>query len=346
MMRVAVATVKVPFIRGGAERLAEGLVCAMQRAGIEAEMVSTPFQFHPPSAVRSSMNVWSREDFERFACGQIDKVICLKFPTYYLQHPNKTVWLLHQHRAVYEFFDTPFGESSGNIEASALRENIIRCDQEALTDSEAIFTISKRVSARLWQYNGITSCPIYHPPPAAERFFSGAQLPYIFFPSRLEMLKRQDLLIRAMAKVRTPVMALIAGEGRFGATLEALIAELGLEKRVRLIGRVTEEEIVDLYAHSLGVFFGPIDEDLGYVTLEAMLSSKPVITCSDSGGPTEFVIDAETGFIAQANPEAVAEAVDFLWRNRDLARRLGENGRARYEELNISWGNVVQSLLA
>ena len=40
---------------------------------------------------------------------------------------------------------------------------------------------------------------------------------------------------------------------------------------------------------ALGVIFPPLDEDYGYVTLEAMLAAKPVITCTDSGGPLEFV---------------------------------------------------------
>ena len=98
-MRVAVTTVQVPFIRGGAEAHAEGLVKALAEHGCQVEMVTMPFRFGPPAEVLRTMDVWAAEDFARFDCGGIDRVICLKFPTYYLRHPNKVVWLLHQRPA-------------------------------------------------------------------------------------------------------------------------------------------------------------------------------------------------------------------------------------------------------
>ncbi|HKB39810.1 MAG TPA: glycosyltransferase, partial [Gemmataceae bacterium] len=90
----------------------------------------------------------------------------------------------------------------------------------------------------------------------------------------------------------------------------------------------------------------PLDEDFGYVTLEAMLSSKPMLTCSDSGGPLEFVQPRQTGLVAEPTPEAVAAALDELWRDRDQARAWGQAGRAHYEKLGITWPRVVQRLLA
>jgi glycosyltransferase involved in cell wall biosynthesis len=82
------------------------------------------------------------------------------------------------------------------------------------------------------------------------------------------------------------------------------------------------------------------------VTLEAMLASKPVITCRDSGGPLEFVRDAETGLVADACPEALALAMDTLWGDRGWAKELGEAGRARYDDLEISWRTVVERLVS
>jgi glycosyltransferase involved in cell wall biosynthesis len=92
-------------------------------------------------------------------------------------------------------------------------------------------------------------------------------------------------------------------------------------------------------------FFPPVDEDYGYVTLEAMLSSKPVITCADSGGPLEFVVDNQTGLIADATPESIADAMDCLWAGRRRAATMGEAGRERYLDLKIDWENVVEKLL-
>jgi glycosyltransferase involved in cell wall biosynthesis len=115
---------------------------------------------------------------------------------------------------------------------------------------------------------------------------------------------------------------------------------------VEWLGYVSEEEKRSLFARALGVIFPPMDEDYGYVSLEAMLASKPVITCTDSGGPLEFVRDGETGLIADPTPAALATAMDILWDNQDQAKTLGAAGRAHYDSLEISWPKVVERLLA
>lgn len=344
-MRVAIATVQVPFIRGGAENLAEGLTNAICEHGHEAELITTPFRFGPAEQVLRTMDIWASEDFSKLDIGKIDKVICLKFPTYYLRHPNKVAWLLHQHRSVYELYGTPYGVSETDDSYIDLRKNIIARDNEVISEIRHVYTIAGRVSDRLLEYNSLKSKPLYHPPAHAEQFYCGEQQPYIFFPSRLEKLKRQELLIRALAQVDSPVAIIIAGNGGEKYHLQTLIEELGLLSRVRLIGRISSEEMLCWYANSLGVFFGPYDEDYGYITLEAMLSAKPVITCTDSGGPMEFVINNETGYIVEPTAEAVADAIDQLYLNRNRTAEMGRNGLARYRSLGISWDQVVSTLL-
>jgi glycosyltransferase involved in cell wall biosynthesis len=343
-LKIAIATVQVPFIRGGAENLANGLIKALCKYGYSAELITMPFRFWLPGEVLRSMNAWAAENFINFDCGAIDKVICLKFPCYYLQHPSKIVWLLHQHRGVYELFNTPYGVSADKTNSN-LRQEIMHRDTAHLGDAEAVYTIAKQVSSRLKKFNAIDSQALYHPPAQAARFNCDDQLPYIFFPSRLETLKRQELLVRAMAHVRSPVCAIIAGEGGLRPQLERLIEELGLKSRVRLVGRVSTEEMLVWYANALGVFFGPYDEDYGYITLEAMLSSKPVITCTDSGGPLEFVVDKETGFVVEPVVEQIVEAIERLYSDRQKAYNQGQAGFARYQHLDISWDKVVKKLI-
>jgi glycosyltransferase involved in cell wall biosynthesis len=125
-----------------------------------------------------------------------------------------------------------------------------------------------------------------------------------------------------------------------------LAARLGVEARVRFLGRVTREEMLALYANAAAVCFTPLDEDYGYVSLEAMLSSKPVITCHDSGGPLEFVQDGETGHVVAPDPEAIAAAVSTLLAQPSRAARMGRAGRARYAKLVPGWNHVVDMLLA
>jgi glycosyltransferase involved in cell wall biosynthesis len=345
-MRIGVTTVQVPFIRGGAEILTDGLVKSLRAAGHEAEEISMPFRFAPVSEVKRSMDVWASENFEYMNGYNPDLVICLKFPTFYLQHPNKVAWVIHQHRAVYDLWDTPFTEGlSTTSEGQALRQNIIRFDTQAFKNFSKVFTIGKTVSKRLQQFNQISSITLYHPPKLDSYFYNAPAEPYIFFPSRLEELKRQYLLIKAMKYVQSPVVALLAGEGGHKIALQNLIQQLDLNQRVRLIGRLSDSEMLGFYAHCLGVFFGSYDEDYGYVTLEAMLAAKPVITCTDSGEAVEFVVDRETGFIVQPEPEAIARAIDDLYFHQKRASAMGKAGLERYRALDISWENVVNNLL-
>ncbi len=94
------------------------------------------------------------------------------------------------------------------------------------------------------------------------------------------------------------------------------------------------------------VVYPPFDEDYGYVPLEAMLSSKPVITCTDSGGPLEFVLHQETGLISEPTPSGIADAFDKIWDNPKAAKSWGEAGRYLYDSMDITWSNVIERLLA
>ncbi|MEQ9623717.1 glycosyltransferase family 4 protein [Coleofasciculus chthonoplastes] len=345
-MRIAIATVQVPFIRGGAEMLAAGLVEAIRQAGHEADVISMPFHFYPVREVKRSMEIWNSENFEAINGYNIDLVICLKFPTFYLKHPHKVAWIIHQHRAVYDLWDTSFTQGlSDSDEGKKLREEIVRRDTHAFQKFKKVFTIAKTVSHRLQYFNQIDSTALYNPPKLANYFYTAAAEPYIFFPSRLENLKRQDLLIKAMTYVKSPTVALLAGEGGQKPNLLQMIEAFDLQQRVKLMGQISDEDMLAFYAHCLGVFFGVHNEDYGYVTLEAMLAAKPVITCTDSGGSLEFVINHQTGLVVEPEPDAIAQAIDQLYFNQKAAAEMGKAGLERYHSLNISWENVVQKLL-
>lgn len=349
-MRVGVATVHTPGIHGGAEFLVDGLVEAVRSAGHSVHKITAPFFFDHPKDAGKMMDHCLATDFMRFDGGQIDRMICLKFPAYMIEHPDKRIWLLHQHRAAYDLYGTPHGWLPGKSETDALRARIIESDRvalgaEGLGSARAVYTIAERVSARLRQHNGIESRALYHPPANAEDFRCEEPLPYVFVPSRLESLKRQDLMLKALAVCRTPIKAVFAGTGSMYAHLMAETEKLGLMDRVRFVGAISRQDMLNYYANARAVFFGPLDEDYGYITLEAMLSGKPVITCKDSGGPLEFVVDTETGFVSDPQPEAIAEALERVAGNTELARDMGRSGLARYRSMDITWDHVVERLL-
>ena len=89
--------------------------------------------------------------------------------------------------------------------------------------------------------------------------------------------------------------------------------------------------------------FVPLREDFGLVTLEAFLSSKPVITCNDSGEPANIVEDGQTGFICAALPEEIAKRIDYLFQNPAVAHTMGEAGRKWAQSVN--WENVSEALM-
>lgn len=348
-MRILIATVQVAFIRGGAEILAEGLQKALVAAGHEAEIAAIPFNWYPPQRILEHMLAFRLIDVTESSGTPVDRVIGLKFPAYLLQHSNKVLWLLHQYRGAYDLWDRRYGDLSPGPEGTLIRDAIRRADEQFIPEARAVFTIAGNVTQRLRTFNGIEATTLYHPPEGAEHYTCALAEDYLFFPSRLNTVKRQSLVLEALARTRQPVRVQFAGRGDTAAITEELQAtarRLGVDRRVAWLGSVSNEEKRRLYAHSRGVVFPPMDEDYGYITLEAMLASKPVVTCTDSGGPLEFVVDGETGLVVEPTADALAEALDRLWRDPDQARAWGRAGRARYESLDISWANVVKRLVA
>jgi glycosyltransferase involved in cell wall biosynthesis len=229
-----------------------------------------------------------------------------------------------------------------------VRDVIERADRTALAESRRVHTIAKNVSGRLRKYLGIESTPLYPPPRLSAELHDAEPDDYVFFPGRISPPKRHKLVLEALARTRQPVRLRIAGTSdspTYESELRRLAGELGVEDRIDWLGWVDESELVEGYARCRGVVFPPRDEDYGYVTLEGMLASKPVITCSDSGEPVEFVVDGETGLVTDPDPAALASALDSLWHHRHAARQLGVAGRRRYDSLGISWDKVLDSLL-
>ena len=103
--------------------------------------------------------------------------------------------------------------------------------------------------------------------------------------------------------VDPPVRLIVAGDGTQRANARAGRETAGIAGRVTFLGSVGDDDLVGLYAGALAVVYPPFDEDFGYVTLEAFLARKPVVTCSDSGGPNEFVVDGVNGFVCAPRPE-------------------------------------------
>jgi glycosyltransferase involved in cell wall biosynthesis len=338
-MRIVVAAPQVPFVHGGAELMADDLVGALRARGHEAELVSIPFKWYPGTRVLDQAFLWRLVDLTEAAGRPVDRVIATKFPAYCVRHPNKVAWVLHQFRQAYDYDRTELGQFDESPAGRATRRAIERLDAVALGEARKVFATSRNVADRLLRFNGIEAEVLPHPPQALP-YREDEPEGYVLSVNRLDRAKRIDLLVEA-AKREPALRVVIAGEGPDRDRLEQLAA--GLNGQVTFLGRVDGDELVDLYARCLAVFYAPVDEDFGMVPYEAFLSAKPVVTASDAGGPLEVVHDRETGAVVEPDPDAIAQACAYLAAHADEAKTWGRAGRAVAER--VTWAACVDALL-
>jgi glycosyltransferase involved in cell wall biosynthesis len=339
---VLVLEAQVPFVEGGAELHVRALVAQLRARGHEAERVALPFKWYPKEEILAHAAAWRLLDLSESNGRRIDRVIATKFPTYFARHPHKVTWLIHQYRAAYELCGTPYSDFD-HVEADvALRAELLRLDTAMLGECERVFTNARNTADRLERFNGVRARPLYHPPQLAGRIRSGAYGDYVLAVGRLETVKRAHLAIEAMAHADAGVRLVVVGDGTQRANTEALVERLGLGDRVRLAGAVGDDELLALYEGALAVVYPPYDEDFGYVTLEAFLARRPVITTRDAGGPLEFVEDGVNGAIAEPEPEALAAAIARYAADRRRAAEHGAAGHARASL--VTWDGVIDAL--
>jgi glycosyltransferase involved in cell wall biosynthesis len=347
-MNIAVLNTQIPFCVGGAEVLADDLIAALKARGHNACLVTVPFKWYPQQSLIDNIIACKLLDIADYNGVEIEKVIALRFPLWLVEHHNKSLWILHQHRIAYELWDSPYNDLASMPDGNKVRSLIQREDNTAFAACQSVYTISQTVSDRLFKFNRVESQPLYPPPRAMDEFYCAGYGDYFFFPSRITPLKRQSLVIDALAHAPRDIKVIFAGQADNDEYLKSLknrAVELGVSEQIQWMGYVTEQEKMKLYSECLMVIFPSCSEDYGYITPEAMLSSKGVITLDDSGGSLEFVIHDQTGSILTADPRALGEELQRIWLNKGLARTYGENARTRVTGMDISWDKVIGSLV-
>ena len=342
-MNILVCSPQVPFVRGGAEMLAEGLADALKTAGHRAELVCLPFQWQPHAQLFQSALAWRLLDLTTANGVKIDRIITTKFPSYAAQHPHKIVWLVHQYRQAYDWYGTPLSEFTSAPQDQHTREKIFSLDRRMLGEARARFAISKNVAARLRRFNALDAAPLYPPPKLAGKFYADAYGDYILYVGRLDRAKRIDLLLRAFAKTKRGRL-ILAGSGPEAPSLAQLAQQLKLASRVEFRGYADDAHIPELYANARAVYYAPVDEDYGFATVEALMSARPVITTDDAGGVLEFIENENDGWVTRADENEIALALARALEDSETCRAYGERGRERVRD--ISWQRVVEALTA
>lgn len=344
-MNIAICASQVPFVRGGAEVLVDGLAEALTAHGHRVAVVALPLKWYPKVQLLRTALAWRLLDLTEANGVPIDLVICTKYPTWAVRHPRKVAWIVHQHRQAYDWYGTPLSDFANTPEDREIRRRIRAIDEAGLGECERIYGISRNITARLERFNGLRAEPLY--PPIRLRGLGPTESPVaddgtILSVSRLDAAKRVGLLIEALAHTRAAVRATLVGSGPDEGALRRLAAERGVADRVTFLGAIPDEEVVARYNACRAVFYAPVDEDYGLATVEAFTAGKPVLTATDSGATREFVRDGENGAVVAPEPSAMAAILDRWHDDAAEVRRLGFAGRAAVAD--ISWERVVATL--
>lgn len=351
MANILVLGAKVPFTSGGQEILVKSLCAALRDRGHMADIVELPYHVNSRIALLQQAYQWREFDFSKFAGLDVDLVIATKFPTYFARHPRKSVWLVHQHRPIYDLFATQFSDFSDDPRSEALRRRLMREDTAEISRCQRIAGISRNVIHRLNEFNGIQGQVLYPPLPCGSRYYNEQEEPYILSVGRICRIKRLDLLIKAMPSIDPSLSLKVVGQPddpEFFDYIKNEIAKHHLQARVHFIGRLDDAELLRIFARSMMVYYAPYDEDYGFVSLEAFASGKPVISATDSGGILEFVEHQVNGLVSEPDSADIAIAVNELFHNSDRRIAYGSAGFSVIQErglLERGWDDVISQLL-
>jgi glycosyltransferase involved in cell wall biosynthesis len=153
--------------------------------------------------------------------------------------------------------------------------------------------------------------------------------PIVLYVGRLEHIKGVDILVKAIALVKNdlPKICLhIVGEGSKRGEIEALISDFEIKENVVLHGFVTGKEKNSYYLACDMVIVPSRNETFGITVLESMLAGKPLIV-SDRGALPELVKHNYNGLVVTPTPEAFANAILDLAKDKNLMASMSEANR-------------------
>ena len=324
--------------------IARELTRALREAGHDADVLVTP-QNRFGRQASAYLATWLT-DVASSEGKPIDQVISLRYPSYAVRHPRHVCWLNHTMREYYDLWPRFSATLSpqGLVKERIRRAFIHAADRYLLTSNVTkLFVQSQTIKERLAMWPGLRAT-VLHPPAPERGYRSDGYGPEFLFVSRLDRLKRADLLIRALATADgAGIQAVVAGEGEERPALERLASELGVAGRVTFTGRLGDDQMIDRLARCRAVVFPPLQEDYGFVTVEAFASRRAVITCRDSGGPAELVRDGANGFVCDPDAGSLARAMRRLADDPAQAERMG--AAAHESGARLTWSDTVSQLV-
>lgn len=180
-----------------------------------------------------------------------------------------------------------------------------------LTHVNRIVANSTNTQRRIEKYLNRASKVIY-PPIDVSSFRSDKYGDFWLSVNRLYPEKRVELQIEAFRQLPEERILIVGGYAEADhASAYANVALKNLPDNVELLGNVTEDELVELYADCRGFITTAVNEDFGMAPVEAMASGKPVVGMRE-GGCLETVIDGSTGILVNPDVSEIVNAINII----------------------------------
>ena len=336
--KLSIAVVE-PYIGGvgGAQKVIAAYSAYLKSKGHKVEIFSPRIQASPykdfdsikinsfgfPSKFFSPW-VFANKKFKDF-----DLIIANDFPSYFSSFKNDNVlWICYSpKRDFYDLKQYTLSNSSvkGKILLRLKEIMLKRKDYEAAHKVKKIMPISKEIKSRIENYYGMKTNEIFYSGLNTKEYCQGETGDYLLSVARFVKPKRVDLIIESMRLVKNKSIKLyLVGDGTKEEMEHIKELSAGLPQ-VKIIGKVDEIKLRDLYSNCLAAVYVPLNEDWGLVPLEAAASGKPTIGVNE-GGLKETIINGKTGFLLnEASQRYLAEKIDYLADNPQKAKELGNN---------------------
>jgi len=231
-------------------------------------------------------------------------------------HPN--FWYCHTPvRAFYDLYTTFLKRQPSFIHRQAFAWWVSlyrRLDQRAVNHVDNIVTNSMNTRGRVLKYYQRNASIIY-PPVDTSLFFCKEYGDFWLSVNRLYPEKRIELQIEAFRSLPDERLVIVGGYAK-GDHAEKYTEKLkrNIPANVEMLGEISDNEVLDLYAGCKGFVTTAIDEDFGITPVEAMASGKPVVAVRE-GGYQETVLDGVTGFLIPADVQSLVTAIELVSRN-------------------------------
>jgi len=226
-----------------------------------------------------------------------------------IKKPRKAKHICYCHtpvRYIWDMFDNyyQFAPFYKKIAMRLLKKYLRKQDLLSAKSVDAFIVNSNFVKERVQRIYSREAQVIY--PPTDVNFFQGStnahQSNYYLMAGELVQYKRPDITVEAFNQNGKKLI--ISGIGEELNSLKS-----SAKSNITFAGRVSNEELRDLYSNAQALIFPGI-EDFGMVPLEAQAAGTPVIAYA-GGGALETVIDRETGlFFPEQTPESLNSAID------------------------------------